>query len=190
MLFHVLGPVLCQLIVHNSYGIIQKRLSQFFNVMGVTKNINWLKEMRQYVGIWYMIWHISFEMMSCKRYWFLNFDTQYDSYDSNIIRRLKIKNVLWLEHVFRFTPNYSIDYGMFIGVKICSVINLSYRNAQKEFLFNWTYLLLFNTCCFTTEPPLGVLFYLLFFVISTYNILYVNREHVRCVKKLQILLRV
>ena len=73
-----------------------------------------------------------------------------------------------------FTPNYTIENGMFIGVKICSVINLSNQNAQKEFLFNWTYLLLFNTCCFTIEPLLGVLFYLLFFVISTYSIRHVS----------------
>ena len=82
--------------------------------------------------------------------------------------------IVYVAGFSEFTPNYTIENGMFIGVKICSVINLSNQNAQKEFLFNWTYLLLFNTCCFTIEPLLGVLFYLLFFVISTYSIRHVS----------------
>ena len=60
----------------------------------------------------------------------------------------------------------------------------SYRlaYAQKEFLFNWTYLLLCNACCFTTDPLLSVLFYLLFFVIFSYNIM-VNS---RCSNSIQV----
>ena len=91
--------------------------------------------------------------------------------------------IVYVAGFSEFTPNYTIENGMFIGVKICSVINLSNQNAQKEFLFNWTYLLLFNTCCFTIEPLLGVLFYLLFFVISTYSIRHVSSRSF-CLRKI------
>ena len=95
----------------------------------------------------------------------------------------QMRCIVYVAGFSEFTPNYTIENGMFIGVKICSVINLSNQNAQKEFLFNWTYLLLFNTCCFTIEPLLGVLFYLLFFVISTYSIRHVSSRSF-CLRKI------
>ena len=157
--------------------------------MGVTKYINWLLKLRQYVGI----------------------DTRYDTdiprgiklYPWNVllIRKLNLKSQYQI--CFQETANMSNFIANQFDIHRC-VIRLdrnymrlttplivywrqnmfSYRlaYAQKEFLFNWTYLLLCNACCFTTDPLLSVLFYLLFFVIFSYNIM-VNS---RCSNSIQV----
>ena len=158
--------------------------------MGVTKYINWLLKLRQYVGI----------------------DTRYDTdiprgiklYPWNVllIRKLNLEYQyrICFQQIVYFIANI---FDIYIYIDRC-VIRLdrnymrlttplivywrqnmfSYRlaYAQKEFLFNWTYLLLCNACCFTTDPLLSVLFYLLFFVIFSYNIM-VNS---RCSNSIQV----
>ena len=145
--------------------------------MGVTKYINWLLKLRQYVGI----------------------DTRYDTdiprgiklYPWNVLLVRKLNWKYQYKIGFKQTTNMSNFIANIFDIYRCIVrLDRNYMHlttplivywrqnmfsyrlayAQKEFLFNWTYLLLCNACCFTTDPLLSVLFYLLFFVIFSYNI--------------------
>ena len=156
--------------------------------MGVTKYINWLLKLRQYVGIdtrydtdiprsiklypWNVLWVRK-----------LNLKYQYKICFQQIVLSNFISNLFHIYRcVIRLDRNYMRLTTPLIVYWRQNMFSYRLAYAQKEFLFNWTYLLLCNACCFTTDPLLSVLFYLLFFVIFSYNIM-VNS---RCSNSIQV----
>ena len=160
--------------------------------MGVTKYINWLLKLRQYVGIdtrydtdiprsiklypWNVLWVRK-----------LNLKYQYEIFFEQIVlRKWAILLPAYLIYIYRCVIRLDRSYMRLTTPLIVywrqNMFSYRLAYAQKEFLFNWTYLLLCNACCFTTDPLLSVLFYLLFFVIFSYNIM-VNS---RCSNSIQV----